>query len=87
MILPGVVLLSYQKAGELNDEHVESTAVEDARVSGDLAVVRGIDMGTTTPRSGGEPVKFNVKWLIVFERQSTSKNARNGAIGLTDIFI
>jgi len=64
------ILLGYQKAGELNDEHVESTAVEDARVSGDLAVVRGIDTGTTTPRSGGEPVKFNVKWLVVFERQA-----------------
>ncbi|MDH4198259.1 MAG: DUF4440 domain-containing protein [Candidatus Aminicenantes bacterium] len=64
------ILLGYQKASELNDEHVDGTVVEDVRVSGDLAVVRGIDTGTTTPRSGGEPVKYNLKWLIVFERQS-----------------
>jgi uncharacterized protein (TIGR02246 family) len=66
------ILLWYQKASELNDEHVDSSVVEDVRVSGDLAVVRGIDTGTTTPRSGGEPVKYNLKWLIVFERQSDS---------------
>jgi ketosteroid isomerase-like protein len=64
------ILLGYQKASELNDEHVDSTVIEDTRISGDLAAVRGIDTGTTTPRSGGEPIKFSVKWLIAFERQS-----------------
>jgi len=39
------------------------------RVSGDLAVVRGTDTGTTAPKSGGEPVKYNLKWLTVLERQ------------------
>ena len=64
------ILLWYQKASELNNEHVDSSVVEDVRVSRELAVVRGTDTGTSTPRSGGEPVKFNLKWLIVFERQS-----------------
>jgi ketosteroid isomerase-like protein len=63
------ILLGYQKASKLNDEHVDNTVVEDVHVSGDLAVMRGIDTGTTTPRIGGEPVKFTVKWLIVFEHQ------------------
>jgi ketosteroid isomerase-like protein len=64
------ILLGYQKNRELNDEHWDSSVVEDVRVSGDLAIAWGIDTGTTTPRSGGEPVKFNLKWLTVLERQS-----------------
>jgi ketosteroid isomerase-like protein len=64
------ILLWYQKASELNDEHVDSSVVEDVRVSGDLAVAWGIDAGATTPKSGGEPVKYNLKWLTVLERQS-----------------
>ena len=64
------VLLGYQKTRELNDEHCDSSVVEDVRVSGDLAVVRGTDTGTTTPKSGGEPVKYNLKWLTVLERQT-----------------
>lgn len=63
------ILLWYQKASELTDEHVDSSVVEDVRVSGNLAVARGIDTGTTTLRSGGKPVKFDLKWLIAFERQ------------------
>jgi ketosteroid isomerase-like protein len=64
------ILLSYQKDSELNKQYVDSSVVEDVRVSGDLAVARGMDTGTTTPRSGGETAKYNLKWLIVFERQS-----------------
>ena len=64
------ILLGYQKTRELNDEHCDSRVVEDVRVSGDLAIVRGTDTGTTTPRSGGEPVKYSLKWLTVLERQS-----------------
>jgi uncharacterized protein (TIGR02246 family) len=64
------ILLGYQKTRELNDEHCDSSVVEDVRVSGDLAIVRGTDTGTTTPRSGGKPVKYSLKWLTVLERQS-----------------
>ena len=64
------ILLAYQKARELNDEHIDSRVIEDVRVSGDLAVAWGVDTGTTTPKSGGEPVKYNLKWLVVLERQS-----------------
>lgn len=64
------ILLGYQKTRELSDEYCDSSVVEDVRVSGDLAVAQGIDTGTSTPRSGGEPVKYNLKWLTVLERQS-----------------
>jgi ketosteroid isomerase-like protein len=64
------ILLAYRNDDKLNIEHIESSVVEDVRVSGNLAVARGTDTGTTTPRSGGEPAKYSLKWLIVFERQS-----------------
>jgi len=64
------ILLWYQKASELTDEHVDSYVVEDVRVSGNLAAVCGIDMDTSTPRGGGAAVKYSVKSLTVFERQS-----------------
>jgi ketosteroid isomerase-like protein len=63
------ILLSYQKWSELNIEHVVTSVVEDLRVCGDWAFGRGMDTGTTTPRSGGAPVPYSVKWLMVFERQ------------------
>jgi ketosteroid isomerase-like protein len=64
------ILLSYQKGSELNIEHVDGSIAEDVRVSGNIAVAWGMDTGTTTPRSGGESVKYSLKWLMVFERQS-----------------
>jgi len=64
------ILLSYQKDAEMNIEHVDASVAEDVRVCGDLAFASGMDTGTTTPRSSGNPVPFSVKWLMVFERQS-----------------
>lgn len=64
------IRLLYQEYRKSNKDHYDSSVVEDVRVSGDLAVARGMDTGITTPRSGGEAVKFNQKWLMVFERQS-----------------
>jgi len=64
------ILQSYQKSRVSNIEHIDATVVEDVRVCGDLAFASGTDTGTTTPRSGGEPVPYSVKWLYVFERQS-----------------
>jgi ketosteroid isomerase-like protein len=63
------ILFSYQKDSELNIEHVDHSVAQDVRLSGNLAVAWGIDTGTTTPRRGGEPVKYDLKWLMVFERQ------------------
>lgn len=62
-------MLTYQKDSELNIEHVDTSVAEDVRVCGDLALAWGMDTGTTTPRSGGAPIPFSVKWLMVFERQ------------------
>ncbi len=63
------ILVWYQEANELNAEHVDSSVVEDVRVSGNLAVAWGTDSSVMTPRSGGEPVKSSYKWIDVFERQ------------------
>jgi len=64
------ILLQYQKESEPNIEHVETSVAEDVRVCGDLAFAWGTDAGTTTPRNGGAPSKFSVKWLMAFERQA-----------------
>jgi ketosteroid isomerase-like protein len=63
------ILFSYQKYSELNIEHIDTSVAEDMRVCGDLAYAWGMDTGTTTPRSGGAPVPYSLKWLMVFERQ------------------
>lgn len=63
------ILSMYQKDAELNIEHVETSVAEDVRVSGNTAVAWGMDTGTTTPRSGGAPVPYSLKWLMTFERQ------------------
>jgi ketosteroid isomerase-like protein len=64
------ILLGYQEYRKLNKDHWDSSVVQDVRVSDNLGVAWGIDTGTTTPRSGGEAVKFDLKWLTVLERQS-----------------
>ncbi|GEM_PF-320801 len=64
------ILLGYQKYDESNKEHVDSSAAEEVRVSGNLAAAWGIDTGTSTPRRGGEQVKYSVNWLMAFERQT-----------------
>ena len=66
------ILLSYQKESELDIQHVDTSVAEDVRICGDSAFAWGIDTGTTTPRSGGDPVPYSVKWLMVFERQANS---------------
>ncbi len=64
------ILSSLKKSREESEEHCESSVTEDVLVYGDLAVARGTDTGTTTPRDGGEPAKYNIKWVIAYERQS-----------------
>jgi uncharacterized protein (TIGR02246 family) len=63
------ILSAYRRDAELNAEHIDASVVEDVRVSGDLAVARGWDTGTTTPKSGGSTEKYGLKWLMVLERQ------------------
>jgi len=42
----------------------------DIRVSGDLAVARGVQTGTATPRAGGPATAIQVKWVAVYARQA-----------------
>jgi ketosteroid isomerase-like protein len=44
--------------------------VEDIRVSGNLAAIRGSFSGTFVPRSGGEPIHEKSAWVAVYERQT-----------------
>jgi uncharacterized protein (TIGR02246 family) len=45
--------------------------VEDIRVSGDLAVIRGSFSGTFVPKEGGGPIqKKGHHWVAVYERQT-----------------
>ena len=64
------ILSMYQEDYELNIQHVDTSVAEDVRVSGNTAVAWGMDTGTMTPRRGGAPVPYSLKWLMVFERQS-----------------
>ncbi len=64
------ILSSLKKSREEFEEYCDSSEIDTVSVYGDVAVARGTDTGTMTPRDGGEPTKYNIKWLIVYERQS-----------------
>ena len=66
------ILKAYQRAAEASSERIDRSDIEDLRVSGNLAVAQGEDAGLSTPRNGGEPARFNEKWLMVLERQPDS---------------
>jgi uncharacterized protein (TIGR02246 family) len=42
----------------------------DVRVAGDLAYARGPWVATSTPKTGGEPIQDNSKWVEVLQRQA-----------------
>jgi uncharacterized protein (TIGR02246 family) len=63
------ILADYKKEREKYDQHCDSSVAKDVRVSGDMAVVRGNDTGTNTPKGGGEPTKTDSKWVGIFKRQ------------------
>ena len=63
------ILAAYKKSRDQFDEHCESSIPDYIRVSGDLAVAHGVDNGTNIPKDGGEPEEYNIKWVIVLERQ------------------
>jgi uncharacterized protein (TIGR02246 family) len=44
--------------------------IEDVRVSGNLAVARGIYTGTSTPKAGGTPINEKGKWISAYQRQA-----------------
>ena len=44
--------------------------VEDVRVSGDLAVARGVYTETSTPKAGGTPINEKGKWISAYQRQA-----------------
>ena len=43
---------------------------QDIRVSGDLAVARGVQTGVATPKAGGPASELHVKWVGVYVRQA-----------------
>jgi ketosteroid isomerase-like protein len=64
------ILLGYDRYDESNKDHVDSSFAEEVRVSGNSAAAWGRDTGTSTPRRGGDPVKYSVNWLMAYDRQS-----------------
>jgi uncharacterized protein (TIGR02246 family) len=44
--------------------------IEDVRVSGNLAVARGIYTGTSAPKAGGTPINEKGKWISAYQRQA-----------------
>ncbi len=59
---------SYEKYfDQFSDEN--SGVVEDVRVSGDLAVVRGTQETKSTPKAGGPSIQDKSKWINVLQRQ------------------
>lgn len=64
------ILSGLKKSREEFEEYCDSSIVEEVSVYGNVAVARGTDTGTTAPRDEGEPTKYNIKWLTVYERQS-----------------
>lgn len=67
------LLANMKRERETYDATCESSVINDVRVCGDMAVVRGNDMGTGTPKEGGESFKYDSKWVAVFERQPDGK--------------
>jgi len=49
---------------EMRHAPIETSAI------GDLVVTRGNASGTLTPKSGGPPMPFNNKYLMIFRRQA-----------------
>jgi uncharacterized protein (TIGR02246 family) len=45
------------------------TAVEDVRVSGDLAIARGTAEGKSSLKVGGDPAPYKAKWVTAYQRQ------------------
>ena len=45
------------------------SAVEEVRLAGEWAFVRGTFNSTATPKAGGAPVQFAGKWVEIRERQ------------------
>ncbi len=43
--------------------------VEDVRVFGDWAFMRGVYTVKRTPKTGGEPIQFPGKWMAFKQRQ------------------
>jgi proline iminopeptidase len=48
---------------------VNRSRVEDVRISGYLAVARGTQVSTTSPKAGGKTVQNRDKWITVYQRQ------------------
>ena len=64
------ILASLVADAAVNEEHCNTSVVEDMRVSGDLVAALGSDTGTTTPKQGGTPESYILRWVMVFQRQA-----------------
>jgi uncharacterized protein (TIGR02246 family) len=49
---------------------VGDISVVDAKVSGDLGFIRGTYNGMSTSKTGGEPIRYDNKFVVVTQRQA-----------------
>ena len=49
--------------------HSQTAPVEEVRVFGDVAFIRGTWRNLSTPKAGGDAEEFSGKWLWICERQ------------------
>ena len=61
---------AFKQETEQYDLHVDEGLVQEVRVSGDLGMARGVDIGTLTAKDGGDSFKFDTKWVAIYERQA-----------------
>jgi uncharacterized protein (TIGR02246 family) len=60
---------SFRTVSEKSKITNNENTIEDIRISGDLAVVRGIYSGTSVSKEDGETTHENGAWIDVLERQ------------------
>ncbi|MFA9455087.1 MAG: DUF4440 domain-containing protein, partial [Candidatus Aminicenantaceae bacterium] len=63
------ILDAYKQELEQYKIDVAEQAVQDVRASGDLGMAWGVEAGSASPKDGGDPIEYDIKWLAIFARQ------------------
>jgi len=63
------ILAWFKEKDELYTHQLDNV-VEDVKVDGDLAFMRGVNTGSLIPKDGGEPIPAIGKWVAVYKRQA-----------------
>jgi uncharacterized protein (TIGR02246 family) len=72
---------SFQSIHEQYNVPECNNKIEDMRISGDLAVLRGSFSGTFVPKEAGEPINKKGLWVTVYQRQTDGSWKRAYSFG------